>query len=77
MLMGVGLVFAFYLVHSRLWVVPMRDSKTGKLTLWIGGSANRNRDAFEYHFNDLVIAIENELKQSIGAVNEGSTPDGC
>lgn len=61
-LMGVGLVFVFYVVHMRFWVVPVQDSKTGNYSLWIGGSANRNRDAFEQRFRDLVRLIEEELK---------------
>ena len=60
--MGIGLAFVFYVVHMRFWVVPVRDAKTGKLSLWIGGSANRNRDAFEQRFNDLVAELEKELK---------------
>jgi len=46
----------------RFWAVPVRDAKTGKLVLWIGGSANRNRDAFEQRFNDLIAEIEKEVK---------------
>jgi cytochrome c biogenesis protein len=61
-LMVVGLAFVFYLVHMRFWVAPVRDPKTGKHSLWIGGSANRNRDAFEQRFNDLVTLVEEELK---------------
>jgi cytochrome c biogenesis protein len=61
-LMGVGLSFVFYVVHMRFWAVPVRDPKTGKTRLWIGGSANRNRDAFELRFNDLVGLVEKELK---------------
>jgi cytochrome c biogenesis protein len=61
-LMGIGLAFVFYVVHMRFWVVPVRDAKTGKLSLWVGGSANRNRDAFEQRFNDLVAELEKELK---------------
>jgi len=61
-LMGIGLAFVFYVVHIRFWAVPVRDAKTGKYTLWMGGSANRNRDAFEQRFNDLAAAIEKELK---------------
>ena len=62
LLMGVGLTFVFYVVHVRFWAVPVRDPKTGKFALWIGGSANRNRDAFEQRFNDLVAKVETELK---------------
>jgi cytochrome c biogenesis protein len=65
-LLGVGLAFVFYVVHMRFWVVPVcdpnTDSKTRKYSLWIGGSANRNRDAFEQRFNDLVAFVEKELK---------------
>ena len=61
-LLGVGLAFVFYVVHMRFWVVPVRDTKTGKCSLWIGGTANRNRDAFEQRFKDLVALVEAELK---------------
>jgi hypothetical protein len=30
--------------------------------LWIGGTANRNRDAFEQRFKDLVALVEKDLK---------------
>jgi hypothetical protein len=60
--MGIGLAFVFYVVHMRFWVVPVLDAKTGNYSLWIGGSANRNRDAFEQRFADLAAAIEEELK---------------
>jgi cytochrome c biogenesis protein len=61
-LLGVGLAFVFYVVHMRFWAVPVCDPKTGQCALWIGGTANRNRDAFEQRFNDLVAAVEAELK---------------
>ncbi len=61
-LLGVGLTFVFYVVHMRFWMVPVRDPKTGKCSLWIGGTANRNRDAFEQRFKDLVTSVETELK---------------
>ena len=61
-LIGVGLAFVFYVVHTRFWVVPVSDPKTGKCSLWIGGSANRNRDAFEQRFDHLVELVEKELK---------------
>jgi cytochrome c biogenesis protein len=60
-LLGVGLGFVFYVVHMRFWAVPVCDASTGKYWLWIGGSANRNRDAFEGRFNELVTRIEAEL----------------
>jgi cytochrome c biogenesis protein len=61
-LMGVGLAFVFYVVHMRFWAVPVRDPQTGHFTLWIGGSTNRNRDAFEQRFTELVEKVEEELK---------------
>ncbi len=64
LLMGVGLAFVFYVIHMRFWIVPVRDPKTGKFSLWIGGSANRNRDAFEQRFGDLVASIEKVLKSA-------------
>jgi len=61
-LMGIGLAFVFYVIHTRFWVVPVSDPKTGQCSLWLGGSANRNRDAFEQRFNELVTTVEAELK---------------
>jgi cytochrome c biogenesis protein len=60
-LLGIGLAFVFYIVHMRFWAVPVRDDRTGLYSLWIGGSANRNRDAFEERFNELVTEIEKEI----------------
>jgi len=60
-LMAIGLTFVFYVVHVRYWVVPVRDAR-GNLALWIGGSANRNRDAFEQTFKRFVEQVEKEVK---------------
>jgi cytochrome c biogenesis protein len=60
-LMGIGLTFVFYVAHTRFWAVPVRDAK-GKLELWVGGTANRNREAFEERFRELTEKIETELK---------------
>ena len=62
-LMGVGLFVAFYTVHVRLWVVAVPDSK-GKLALWIGGQANKNKDRFEQKFEDVVESIREELDRA-------------
>ena len=61
-LLGLGLAFVFYVVHIRIWAMPVRDAKTGKYLLWIGGSANRNRDAFGQRFDGLVARLEEELR---------------
>jgi cytochrome c biogenesis protein ResB len=59
-LMAIGLTFVFYVIHMRLWVVPVQNAD-GSLSLWIGGSANRNRDAFEETFGALVEDLKKEL----------------
>jgi cytochrome c biogenesis protein len=63
LVMGFGLAVVFYFVHVRVWAVPVRDSR-GQLTLWIGGTANKNKDVFEQRFRKLVEQIESELKVS-------------
>ena len=65
-LMAVGLTFVFYVAHVRFWIVPVRDGE-GQLSLWIGGTANRNRDAFEFKFKQLVEQIQKELKSQPAA----------
>lgn len=63
LLMGVGLATAFYLVHMRFWVVPVRDAQ-GRLTLWLGGTANKNREAFQDKFARLADRVQEEIKQA-------------
>jgi cytochrome c biogenesis protein len=63
-LMAIGLTFVFYVIHVRFWVVPVHDAQ-GRLVLWVGGTANRNRDAFELTFKNLVERIEKELKPEL------------
>ena len=60
-LMGIGLTLVFYVVHMRFWVVPVHDGR-GNVVLWIGGTANRNRDAFEQKFQKLIEEIREQLK---------------
>lgn len=60
LLMGVGLGVAFYMVHMRFWIMPV-ETKEGRLVLWIGGSANKNKDKFEEKYNELVAEIRQEL----------------
>jgi cytochrome c biogenesis protein len=69
-LMAIGLTFVFYVIHVRIWVVPIVDAE-GRTQLWVGGSANRNRDAFELTFKRFVEQIRKEL-QTEGAVEEVS-----
>ncbi len=59
-LMAIGLTFVFYVVHTRFWVVPVIDARGGT-ALWVGGTANRNRDAFEHKFKLVIEQIRKEL----------------
>ncbi len=64
LLMGVGLVVSFYIVHMRFWAVTVADGKGG-LTLWVGAAANKkNREAFEQKWRDVAEEIRKELKPS-------------
>src|SRR5579872_6707586 len=68
-LMAIGLTFVFYVVHTRFWVVPVVDAE-GRTMLWIGGSANRNRDAFELIFKRVVEQTQKELNPAFLAGDE-------
>ena len=61
--MGFGLALVFYFVHTRVWAVPVRDAQ-GRLMLWVGGTANKNKDVFEQSFRQLTHQIAAELKLS-------------
>jgi cytochrome c biogenesis protein len=63
LLMGVGLFVAFYMVHMRVWAVEVADAH-GRLVLWIGGAANKNKDRFEQKYSEAVAEIRNELDKS-------------
>ena len=60
-LLGVGLAFVFYVVHMRFWAVPVREERSGLYALWIGGTSNRNRDAFQERFDELMARVETEV----------------
>jgi cytochrome c biogenesis protein len=62
-LMGFGLVVVFYLVHARVWAIPVQNAN-GKLVLWVGGMANKNKDAFEHRFKKVVEDIQSEVTKS-------------
>jgi cytochrome c biogenesis protein len=62
-LMGVGLFVAFYLVHMRFWAVPVVD-QNGRLVLWLGGAANKNREVFEERFRNLAGKVEEALQKN-------------
>ncbi len=60
-LLGLGLAMAFYFVHARYWAVPVSDS-SGRLVLWVGAKASKNRDEFAKRFDKLVAKIEANLE---------------
>jgi cytochrome c biogenesis protein ResB len=60
--MSFGLFVAFYLVHMRIWVTPIANAD-GKLVLWVGGAANKNKDRFEQKFAEVVKQVGSELGQ--------------
>ena len=61
LLMGLGLLISFYVLHMRFWAVTVDDGKGG-LTLWVGAAANKkNREAFDQKFRDLTEEIRTEL----------------
>lgn len=65
-LMGLGLLMAFYMVHIRFWVVPLSDDR-GRNVLWVGASASKNREEFEERFRALVEAIEKQVESRSAA----------
>ncbi len=65
-LMMVGLAAAFYFIHTRVWAVPISDDR-GRLVLWVGASASKNREEFEERFSKLVAEILDGLKAPYGS----------
>ncbi len=61
LLMALGLILAFYLVHQRFWAVTV-ETKTGP-ALWIGTVADKNREHYVEGFSHLVEEIRAELRQ--------------
>ncbi len=66
-LMALGLVLAFYMVHQRFWAIAV-ETKNGP-ALWIGTAADKNREHFQESFTKLVEDIRAEL----GAADEEET----
>ena len=64
--MGAALALVFYFVHLRLWALPVDDGQ-GRLVLWLGASASKNREDFERRFRDLADAVEQDLKSQASA----------
>jgi cytochrome c biogenesis protein ResB len=58
--MACGLVIAFYTQHVRIWAAMAEDDKGGKL-LWMGGTANKNRERFQAKFEQIKTALQEEF----------------
>ena len=59
-LMGIGLAAAFYFKHVRVWAVPVKDTQ-GRMVLWVGASASKDRNEFKDRFERFVRKIEDNL----------------
>jgi cytochrome c biogenesis protein len=59
-LMAIGLVVAFYAQHLRIWAAIAEDGKGGKV-LWVGATANKNRDRLKIRFDQIAEALRQEL----------------
>jgi cytochrome c biogenesis protein len=71
LLMGLGLIVSFYVVHMRFWAVTFADGKGG-LTLWVGAAANkRNRESFEQKWRDVTEEIGRELNSETAVAKAG------
>jgi cytochrome c biogenesis protein len=65
-LMGFALALTFYFVHVRLWALPV-DEGQGRLVLWLGASASKNREDFERRFRNLVDCVRENLESQASA----------
>ncbi|MGH9521696.1 MAG: cytochrome c biogenesis protein ResB [Terriglobales bacterium] len=63
-LMAIGLIMAFYLVHQRYWVTAYEDASSGDTVLWIGTQADKNREHFQETFNELVKQLREQAESS-------------
>ena len=61
-LMAVGLIMAFYMVHQRYWAVAYEDAKSGETVLWIGTAADKNREHFQERFDELAKSIREQVE---------------
>jgi cytochrome c biogenesis protein len=48
-----GIMIAFFMSHKKLWI-SLRTDKKGKSELKIGGTANKNRDAFAREIEQMI-----------------------
>jgi cytochrome c biogenesis protein len=53
----IGIMIAFFVSHKRLWLAA-RTGKNGKSELTIGGTANRNREAFGRDIEEIIKSLK-------------------
>jgi cytochrome c biogenesis protein len=53
----IGIMLAFFVSHKRLWIAA-RTAKNGKSELTIGGTANRNREAFGRDVEEIIKSMK-------------------
>ena len=58
-LMMLGLFMAFFMSHKRIWLYRHVDGDSS--TLYLSGSANKNKAGFTKIFNDLEKRIDQSL----------------
>ncbi len=51
-IMGIGLLIAFFMSHKKIWVILIEEEMNTKVT--IGATANKNRDVFEKKINRMI-----------------------
>jgi cytochrome c biogenesis protein len=70
LLMGVGLVLAFWVLHQRYWAVVVTN-KEGRLMLWAGAASNKKRETFDTRFRELADEMEKELnlREQVGELS--------
>jgi cytochrome c biogenesis protein len=52
-----GIMIAFFMSHKKLWI-SLRTDKKGRSELTIGGTANKNRDAFSKEMEQMIQSLK-------------------
>ncbi len=52
-----GIMIAFFISHKKLWI-SLRTDKKGRSELTIGGTANKNRDAFARELEQMIRSLK-------------------
>jgi len=52
-----GIMIAFFMSHKKLWISLRTDNK-GRSELTIGGTANKNREAFSREMEQMIQSLK-------------------